>query len=87
MADTVRFRRCDLTQSILKCCKALLIERVENVLSLSPVIDDTGLNEHPHIVGKSRLGDVERLKDFAGTQFPTGEHIHNAQTLRVGDRL
>ena len=46
-----------------------MIERVKNILSLPPVIDNTGLNEHPHVMGKGRLGDMERLKDFAGAQL------------------
>ena len=76
-----------LFAAILKLRKACFIKGIVDILSLPSVVYDSCLDQYLHIVGQRRLCDMERLKDFAGAQFPAGKHINNAQTLRVGNRL
>ena len=87
MANAVFLLREDVMEPPLKLREALTVQGVENILSLPPVIDNTGLNEDLHVVGEGGLGDVERLQDLAGAQLPAGEHIHDAQALGIRDRL
>ena len=87
VTNTVCLTLNDFMHSIFKAIKALLIERVVNILALAPIFDDVGFYQHSHVVGKCRLCNMERFKNFAGAQLTAGKHIHNSQTLRVGDRL
>lgn len=87
MTDTVCFCHHDSVQGTFKLRKACFIKGIVDILSLPSVVYDSCLDQYLHIVGQRRLCDMERLKDFAGAQFPAGKHINNAQTLRVGNRL
>ena len=86
-ANAVGLSGHDFSQSLMESNKSLLVEGIVNVLSLAPVIDDPSLDQHLHIVGEGWLGDLKRLQNLAPAQLPTGEHIHDPQTLWVGDGL
>ena len=87
MTDTVCFRSYNSVQGTFKLPKTCFIEGIVDILSIPPIVYDSSLDQHLHIVRQRRLRDMKHFQNLTGAQLSTRKHIHNPKTFRIGNRF